>query len=261
MAKVWIFIPNLGGFSSRNVSSFSLFTSSCKILIMLSVITRPEDIRTFHSDSKFHNKAKSSNAGWFFHQILGECMGLINGDRWTQIRSEFNSYFTHKAVILKTDETSCYAKRHIQSWETTYPTSFTAKAAEVVTRYPFFCTAASLYGDLDDKEKEILWTLGQRSLGLMGHVLSGGFQRFWFAPLLYKKATQELDDFMEEWTAFNHTMFEKRRYEAPSLPIVSVWQKVLDGELDQKEVRDLKQAFFNIKRSRTDTDLLRWFTL
>lgn len=163
-------------------------------------------------------------------------MGLINGTRWTKVRREFAPAFTHPIVKMNKEQISQEAEEFIEEWGVLYSPSFTAEAASAVSRFPFFCTATQLYGKLDKDEKDLLWQLGQQSLGLMRHVLSGGLFRFPIARILYPQATRELDCFMEDWFAFNQRMYRSRRGMNPQPLIVSVWQQLLDGEITREEL-------------------------
>ncbi|KAM3539334.1 hypothetical protein ARSEF1564_007754 [Beauveria bassiana] len=206
------------------------------------VITKPEDVRAFHTDSNLHQKARSSNAGWMFHQLLGECMGLVNGQRWNKLREEFSSSFTHPAIVQNTKHVSQEAEAYVRAWETQQeqehqhqPSGFTTRASTAVSKFPFFCTATHLYGHLAPDEKDTLWELGQRSIGMMGYVLSGDFFRFPFARFLYRQAMRDLDSFMHDCAEFNARMYQSRSGVVPRPPIVSVWQQVLDDEITEKE--------------------------
>ncbi|KAK0739370.1 cytochrome P450 [Apiosordaria backusii] len=200
------------------------------------VITKPEDIRTFHSDSVSHNKARSSNAGWMFHQLLGECMGLINGARWTALRNEFAPTYTHSAVHEKISIISNQARDYVNNLDPQQRPSFSLRTADAVSRFPFFCTATSIYGPLSDHEKEALWAIAQQSLAIMGkYVLSGGIYRSgrlsrWVAPA----AVRELNTFQTAWEEFNLEMYRTRR-EKGTVPIVELWRHMEEGLVTKDE--------------------------
>ena len=127
-----------------------------------SVITRPEDVRTFHSDSHSHEKARSSNGGWLFHQLLGECLGLVNGQAWKGLRASFGPAFTHASVASEFARVDSQARKYIDDIphqpHTTLGTdrSLTAGVAEAVSAFPFFCTAEHLYGSRTPEGKSKL---------------------------------------------------------------------------------------------------------
>ncbi|KAK4153858.1 cytochrome P450 [Chaetomidium leptoderma] len=201
------------------------------------VITRPEDIRSFHSDSAAHNKARSSNAGWMFHQLLGECMGLINGPRWTALRNEFGPTYAHSAVVEKASILSVEAREYVDHLDPQRRPGFRLRAADAVSRFPFFCTATSIYGPLSSQEKDQLWSVAQQNLAIMGkYVLLGGIYRSgrlsrWLSPA----SVRELGAFQAAWEEFNVRMFRTRREKRKLVPIVELWRHVEEGLVTKDE--------------------------
>ena len=200
------------------------------------VITRPQDIRTFYSDSDSHNKARSSNAGWMFHQLLGDCMGLVNGPRWKRLRTEFQPDFLRRSILRTTPNISKDAKGFVETMVSSDMESLTVRAATAVSGFPFFCTAEYLYGPLSKTEKELLWAIGQSSLGLMGYVLSGGLFRFGISRVVNRAAIRDLNKFEAQWADFNHQIYLSRLKESPPPPIVPLWQLVLGSEVATRDV-------------------------
>ncbi|KAI9149055.1 Cytochrome P450 monooxygenase tcpC [Paramyrothecium foliicola] len=200
----------------------------------MSVLTKPEDVKAFHTDSADHEKSEGSNGGWLFHQLLGDCMGLINGTRWKKVRANFHSYFTHGTVAQNGSEISTAVKDYIKQLEA-QSTGSLELHADNTARFPFMATAEHLYGPLTHDEKEELWTLGQRSLGMMGSVLAGGAYRFKLYPLLKPETYKRFRKFEDDWTAFNQRICDTRRSHTPQPPIVEAWRAVEIGEVSKKE--------------------------
>ncbi|RFU32823.1 hypothetical protein B7463_g3510, partial [Scytalidium lignicola] len=196
------------------------------------VLTKPEDVKTFYTDSSVHSKSPSSNGGWLFHQLLGDCMGLINGKRWKQTRVQFDPYFTHRAVSMVSPQLELAVTKYLQQLE--------AKDAEYIelhatntARFPFMTTAEYIFGPLTEIEKEELWSLGQRSLALMGNVLLGGLYRFklyrWLRPRTYRQFKQ----FESDWTTFNERIINSRSFCYPLPPImIQTMSEILFANLD-----------------------------
>ncbi|KAF2501669.1 cytochrome P450 [Lophium mytilinum] len=206
---------------------------SCGIPEM--VITTPEDVRAFHSDSDQHEKSPSSNGGWFFHQLLGDCMGLINGSRWKSVRGEFQHAFTHRAVMNMSSSISQYACDYVNDICSKSSDPMTVHAASALAEFPFFCTAEAVYGPLSGGEKDELWALGQRNLALMRYVLAGGIYRFAICRLFCTSAAKELDAFRRDWSAFNERIYQTRRTSSSTVLIVSIWRLVKDGTMKECE--------------------------
>ena len=108
--------------------------------------------------------------------------------------------------------------------------------AQAVSRFPFFCIADHLYGPLAGPEKERLWSIGQKSLGLMGRVLASGLFRYDFAKRFCSSAVREIDDFSSLWTMFNEEAYQSRKAMPSPPPIVALWQAQLDGRVAKEEV-------------------------
>ena len=201
------------------------------------VITSPEDVRAFHSESDLHNKSASSNGGWFFHPLLGDCMGLTNGSRWKRLRSEFSHVFTYGETLHMSPSISKYAHNYVRAMmPAIQPAEFTIHVSSTFMKFPFFCTADALYGPMTEDEKSKLWLIGQQSLALMRYVLLGGIYRFRISQIFRSGATKELSAFQREWSAFNNRMYQSRRSRFPAPPIVSAWKPVTEGKLLESEV-------------------------
>ncbi|KAF2869630.1 cytochrome P450 [Massariosphaeria phaeospora] len=200
------------------------------------VITRPEDVRTFYSDSSHHEKAKSSNAGWLFDNILGDCMGLINGKRWDRIHSEFLPSFKYQSIAERISQEQDLALEFVSRLSKQITEDSNVVHSGDFARYPFFVTADVIYGPMTDSEKERLWAIAQQSLGLMGYVLVGGIYRFRIARWLRRSMYTGLAKFQEQWKLFNLEMYESRVNSKVQPPIVSAWAPTLSGEISQNEV-------------------------
>ncbi|KAL4949376.1 cytochrome P450 [Aspergillus filifer] len=218
--------------------------SGCKPEI---VITRPEDVRAFHSDSKSHAKSKSSNGGWLFHQLLGDCMGLVNGEPWKELRAQYNAAFVHRAVVDITPFLVHRADEYVKQIQQVDTGVIQLCAADAFSRYPFMATAEYLYGPLTESEKEELWSLGQRSLALMEKVLAGGVFRYkasrWLKPQVHK----QLAAFEKDWTQFNERIVQTRGVSGPSSPaMVQAWEAAVGkGKVSKKQmVQTLSEMLF-----------------
>jgi hypothetical protein len=176
-----------------------------------SVVTKPEDVKKFYSNSAVQ-KSRSSNGGWVFDQLLGDCLGLLNGARWVRLRKVFEAHnFEPRTARARVSDSLTYAHEHVQNLLTltgakTPKLSLTVNAYSSTVKYPFFCTARMLYGDLNDEDRDELWSLGQRRLSLMRFVLRGGIYRSRLSRFLKPQMRGELDRFRENWLCFNQRM-------------------------------------------------------
>ncbi|KGO38979.1 Cytochrome P450, E-class, group I [Penicillium expansum] len=224
------------------------------------VVTRPEDVKTFHADSSSHRKSPSSNGGWFFHQMLGDCMGLINDQRWKEVRAQLHTYFTHGAVIKSCDFISDFTMDYFRCLETKEANTIKPQAVTSFSRFPFLATAEYIYGPLTETEKDRLWTLGQRSLTLMVHVLEGGVYRFGICRWLKPKQYLKLKEFEKDWTEFNEAIVEARKTQNKTPPVVEAWRAVDEGVVAKKEmIQTMSEILFaNLDVS---TNVLSWLII
>ncbi|OAA59250.1 Cytochrome P450 [Akanthomyces lecanii RCEF 1005] len=118
------------------------------------VLCRPEHLREFHrGDSKEHWKAPDGNMGYFFHRLLGECVGAQSGSEWTNIRSLFDPIYT-TAAMSKYISTF---RKEVQLWLDNLPGHgsagdsdapfFAANISNKCGVLPLKLVAMTLYGD------------------------------------------------------------------------------------------------------------------
>lgn len=110
----------------------------------------------------------------------------------------------------------------------------TLNAITAFIRFPFFSTAQVVYGPMNNTEKDRLWSLGQKRLALLRHVIKGGVYRYKASKWLKRNASQELALFQAEWAAFNSDMYRSRVKISPQSAIVSLWR--LQAESNNREV-------------------------
>ena len=110
-------------------------------------------------------------------------------------------------------------------------------ATSAFMKFPFFHTAAALYGALTEQDEEELWAIGQMRIALLRHVVAGGIHRFEASKWLAKGAFQELEAFRVKWHTFNEKMYMNRKSHTPEPPIVSLWRSALDADSNITEVK------------------------
>ncbi|KAJ5488072.1 Cytochrome P450 E-class group I [Penicillium expansum] len=120
--------------------------------------------------------------------------------------------------------------------ETKEANTIKPQAVTSFSRFPFLATAEYIYGPLTETEKDRLWTLGQRSLTLMVHVLEGGVYRFGICRWLKPKQYLKLKEFEKDWTEFNEAIVEARKTQNKTPPVVEAWRAVDEGVVAKKEM-------------------------
>ncbi len=168
-------------------------------------------------------------------------MGLINGSRWTKLRSRVDPAFSHRASVERLPETNESAQEYLNGLSQYGQTVDDEKviivhAANAFMRFPLFHTAHVLYGQMTEESKQEFWAIGQTRLSLLRHVIAGGMFRFKASKWLKKSATQELEAFQQRWYEFNYTMYKSALASSSGAPIITLWQSVLDGTSAKIEV-------------------------
>ncbi|KAK0387750.1 hypothetical protein NLU13_3995 [Sarocladium strictum] len=231
------------------------------------VISQPDHVKQFHRDSSLHEKSTSSNGGWLFHQQLGDCLGLINGEPWKKLRAIFHPHLTHRSVARALPQLVSSATNHLSQL-----TALQGPGGNVYidacnsASFPFFATAEFIYGPLSIKEKEQLWDLGQRSLQLMGKVLSGGVYRFKMYEWLQPSTHRVCKEFERDWTAFNKGLYVSRKAMSDSAihldrpPFLNIWESFNESGLPQRMlIHTISEVLFaNLDVS---THVLTWLVI
>ncbi|QGA13934.1 hypothetical protein EYB26_001586 [Talaromyces marneffei] len=206
------------------------------------VITTSQDVRVFHIDSTFHHKSASSNAGWFFHELLGDCMGFVNGERWKQLRSKVNQHFTHEALTQSTDALNDTVRNYLMTITADQvkdetKNQVTLHVASALGKLVFYCTAERIYGPMTTDEKDELWSIGEQRFPLLRFALAGPAYRFGVFSSLCMQAKTELAEFQTNWFAFNEKMYESRRTLASRGQfIVPLWESMQENRIGKNEL-------------------------
>ncbi|OCK77280.1 cytochrome P450 [Lepidopterella palustris CBS 459.81] len=213
------------------------------------VITTPEHLKIFHSDSEKHGKPRWQNLGWFVGQVLGRCVGLLEGEEWKHRRQVFDPPFRHGAAIARIADTETAAKafvnelpllktangeskaQNITEKEKQSSESFTLHAVSAFMKFPFFLTAGVVYGEMDAQEKQELWNLAEKHMALLPYFVIGGPYRFaqgrWVHPSAYRK----LRGYQAGWKDCHERMVQRRRSRGIRVPLVEYWEEYEAGHI------------------------------
>ncbi|KAH8702189.1 cytochrome P450 monooxygenase GliC2 [Talaromyces proteolyticus] len=222
------------------------------------VITQSADVERLYQQSNDHNKAHQANAGWLLTQLLGSGLGLINGTRWTNLRKKLDPMFSHRTSMQLLHETfNSTAEDHVinlnqyavtQPQEKNDEKGFIINATQAVQRYPFFEVAQMFYGKMTKDEKEKLWELGKLYSQVFGSIVFGGIHRTKWTKYINTKAYQSAKEYQKQFRHFNMDMYNSRKVDAPTTPIVTLIDAAKRGELTEKEVTDTiaESSFANL---------------
>ncbi|EED13062.1 cytochrome P450 monooxigenase GliC-like, putative [Talaromyces stipitatus ATCC 10500] len=208
------------------------------------VLTTPEDIRTFHTDSDKHGKPLNGNFGWYFGQLLGRCVGLLEFDEWRKMRQVVDPAFKHSSVVNRIDQTNSSAQSFVENLRTFaiegknlgVNDRFTIHAATAFMKFPFYFTAEVVYGTMSNEEKNELWVLAEKRLALLPWFFKGGVYRTIYMKYWDRPAYNQLMDFVKHWADFNSRIANIRRKQNREVPIVSYWDEYEKGNIAMEQV-------------------------
>ncbi|EXU95950.1 cytochrome P450 [Metarhizium robertsii] len=220
-------ISRLGRLFSRNIH-----------FIYPSVITTPEDLRIFSSDGEKHGK--HSNMGWFLDQLLGRCIGFLQGEEWKQKRQIFYPTFSHDKIAARINLTESAANKftedlpfvHSDGYIETGPRKTVSfRVADGFRKFPLDVTASIIYGTMTNAERDDLWTLAEKRLALWPFTILGGPYRFSWGSWFDRKSYSLLNEYTIEWRNYNDRIVETRRASGIKTPVVLIYDAYEAGDI------------------------------
>ena len=171
-----------------------------------SVLTRSEDVKTVFRDSNHHTKAVANDSGYLMHQLLGDCLGLINHGPWRAVREA-----TEHAFLASTS--SSYNSL-IQERTQEYFTKIQSQPGGNFVRglidpvndiklLPFRIVAEIVYGRLEPNARDTLESLVPLRERLWKRMLEGGVTRYRWSKFLPLTVNGELRTWQQQWSDFN----------------------------------------------------------
>ncbi|KAK9719842.1 hypothetical protein K7432_004550 [Basidiobolus ranarum] len=203
------------------------------------VLTKPEDVAFYYKDGFNHSKKQSLNIGHFFYMMLGECVGLIHGEKWKQMRSVVDPFFHNKAV----NATVPNIIKSVNDWVHDMPTcplidkrtadnGFEFPLVHSIKHLPFVLVAQLLYGNcLTQKDIQFLIDTNEDHEKLVGVCFTERLPRLKLYRLFPTVNNRRMDKFHEEWADFNHRMVESSKKSGEATPASHMYQAVEEGKL------------------------------
>jgi cytochrome P450 len=212
------------------------------VLNLSRVITQPKDVKTFFFDSHTHRKAASSNAGWLFSQVLGECLGLINGERWIQVRHAFDPFFTRTISAQRLPHIMSAGESYMQDiaqyhlGKESASATIVLNAVDAFQRFPFFYVAEIIYGPLQMTEQAALWKLAETHTEIFKHLVRGGIHRYRVTKFLSTVTYKKTAHFVKAWREFNIELTQKQLRDGRTSSLTHLMAGVEEGKVTLDEV-------------------------
>lgn len=222
--------------------------------VALRVITEPKDVQALYTNASDHAKASAANTGWLLSQIMGQGAGLINGQRWINLRKELDRHFSHKISINMVGTLNEHAKVYVQNMaqyslndrlEKNGGERFVVNAAQALTRYPYYEIANMFYSNLNQQEVDRLWDLGQLFTKSFASVIDGGINRSRLTKWLNTDAWKTTKTYIDQWEEFNNAAFKRRVEAGINDQMVELFRAAEAGKVDREEVlQTLAESLF-----------------
>jgi cytochrome P450 len=205
-----------------------------------SVLTRPEDVKNVYRDSDTHFKVGSANAGWVLGALLGDGVGLLNGDTWKRVHSVVAPPFGQKATAYVSLVTS-RVQRHFAEFEQRCAEQdlkpLPLRATEDLNSFPFWILKDIVYGELPDAMNKELRELIELRNQIWLHTFKGGWSMFTVNKIFHPTVCRQLHEFESRWDAFNDQAYAYILEKGDtSLPIVSLRNAIDEGRVKRSEV-------------------------
>ncbi|KAK7710019.1 hypothetical protein SLS57_008517 [Botryosphaeria dothidea] len=204
------------------------------------VLTDAKDVQALYSHAAGHTKDHTANVGWLFGQLLGQCVGVVNGNRWTTLRKMLDPLFSHKQSLQYLDafntSAEAYAKAVDQYALEKSGDRFVVNASHALMRFPYYEVAKLFYGHLNQHEIDRLWDLGQLFTETLSHGIDGGINRSPLTKWLNMPSWQRAKSYIQQWEAFTTEAVQRRVDAGIDCPLVQLWQSAEAGEIDKQEV-------------------------
>ena len=200
-------------------------------------MTRPEHIKEVFKDSDKHYKAVDNNSGYLMSQILGQCVGLLSGNSWRNLRSVSEKAFSRSASTAYVSLVKDRITSHVKELESskTLSKGFLDPAGDLKL-LPFFVVADVIYGKLSPELESKLRDIAPKREALFKHVITGGLARFPVSKYLPTKANCDLAEFRTEWHAFNRMAYDFAVSSGPNVPIIELYAAADKGDITHEQM-------------------------
>jgi cytochrome P450 len=171
-------------------------------------------------------------------EILGQCVGLVNGDTWRQVRKKTDPPFTHAAAGMLVPKMVEMTEAHLAAFfaSRSLGNERIDPVADLIM-LPFLMIATVFYGDLTDGQVRWLSKWSPKREKLFAYALGGGLPRFSFSKYLPTEANRLLKQWKEAWTQFNLNAYSIANGKNEDVLFAKMWEDTeTDGGMTREQV-------------------------
>lgn len=168
-------------------------------------------------------------------QVLGQCLGLISGTDWRNLRGVSETAFTHSAANNYLDVMHSRVDDYLQQCS-----SLRNGTLDPVADFkflPFFIIGDILYGRMTREMEHELRQIAPIRERLFQFVIKGGLARYTWSKYLPTEANRTLQEFRSLWVKFNDAAYRRsRELAATATPVHQLFTAVDDGLITAENV-------------------------
>lgn len=196
------------------------------------VISRAEEVQTVFKDSDMHSKGINNDAGWLMGELLGRCLGLVNGSEWRQIRHCMSEAFTKRSAASHiTRITEITQEFFSDLGRNGRLDTHTLNPSRDLRLLAFWIVADYLYGPLSSPVRAELEALIPLRESLFSRVIQGGVTRFSWSKHLPLSTNRDLSMFKARWEKLNHGAYRECRDGKRIPPMVRMYESFMAGSI------------------------------
>ncbi|KAF2992956.1 hypothetical protein E8E13_000392 [Curvularia kusanoi] len=177
-------------------------------------------------------------SGYLMSEIFGQCVGLLNGDAWRQVRRLTDPPFTHTGAETLIPKMLDMTDAHLDAF-------FASRSQDDdkidpvadLLMLPFLMIATVFYGDLTDDQVRWLNEWTPRREKLFAYALGGGLPRFSSSKYLPTVANHLLQQWKEAWAHFNTDAYQIAKRKNKDVLFVKLWEETrVSGSITRDQV-------------------------
>ena len=201
------------------------------------VLTHPEDVEVVFKDSNKHLKAVNNNSGWLMGELLGQCMGLISGTEWQNVRNAAAVPFSHKSTARYIEQIVQATEEHfLELYQKGRLRQNLINPVDDLRLLPFWVIARILYGELTEELKKDLQEIIEMRESLFKRMVQGGVTRFSWSQCFRTKTNEGLKKFKKRWAEFNDAAYFGCRLAKEETPITRMHEAAEDGKITTQQL-------------------------
>lgn len=160
-------------------------------------------------------------------EILGQCVGLLNGDAWRRLRRRIDPPFTHSGAETLVPKMIDMTEAHLDAFFASRPQgNEQMDPVGDLLMLPFLMIATVFHGDLTDAQVRWLNEWTPRREKLFAYALGGGLPRFAWSKYLPTDANRLLKQWKDAWAQFNIDAYQIAKRKNGNTLFVKMWDEV-----------------------------------